>query len=254
MNKNKAVILLFFIAFLFLCGCGDKINKEVTKEEKVTEKQQTENAETKENTEAIIRNKVNNLISETNSKSNSIKRYYANEVNYYKGGKMSIDKIMKDKINFFNKWDNIEMSIENINISKESETIYFCTFDKYFKSENYNSQKSYNGKVRSKLVFQKINNEWLVVEEKDEKVYYTDKKEEEKKEQEKYTLSFEDENKAYKRCNGSNDYKLGHIAGELAKDYEEYSSESSIINSARSLGLDAECYLLGYKRGYAGVK
>jgi len=136
----------------------------------------SENKQTKINAESKIRSKLTELIKETNAKNSGIRKYYANEVYYYKGGKMHIDKIMKDKNNFFNKWEKIELSIDNVNITEESEYKYSCLYDKYFLAENFTFPKSYSGKVRSKLVFELINDDWLITEETDGNVYYSDKK------------------------------------------------------------------------------
>lgn len=154
-----------------------KLNE--TKKEKWEELKNNNSGENRQNDEQIagdlILNKLNSLIKETKQKKNEIRRFYADDVNYYKGGLISANKVMKDKISFFNRWDRIDLTIDNIKISRINNNKYVCYYDKNFLSESFSPYKSYSGKVKSYLIFEYIGGEWLITTENDEKIYYTNK-------------------------------------------------------------------------------
>jgi hypothetical protein len=166
---------------LFFLGCNKKENSEINKDnntqsqKNTTQLNEQKKASDNENVQEIIRNKLDSWITEINAKQYNLKKFYADNVLYYKNGNVSSDKIAKDKKKAFEKWTEIKMSVENVNISKENDTKYSCIYDKNFSMENHDPPKSYSGKVKSKLIFEKINNDWLITQESDEKVYSSDK-------------------------------------------------------------------------------
>jgi ketosteroid isomerase-like protein len=100
--------------------------------------------------------------------------YYADTVDYYNGGKVSLSKVRADKQKAYDMYDSINVSISNvvttIDDSGEKAT---SIFDKEWTFEN--DEKTNSGKVRQQLQFTKIGGEWRITSEKDLKVYYVNK-------------------------------------------------------------------------------
>jgi len=122
-----------------------------------------------------IKNIVQSLINEFNAKSTAIGRYYGSSVNYYAWGPTDKAKVINDKKAFYSRWDYLNMYIDNIQVQKESDNIFRCDYDKTLESSNYTNGKNLKLKVKSVLLFEKVKNEWLITEERDEKTYYLNK-------------------------------------------------------------------------------
>lgn len=178
-NKSKiiifsAIILATVLAFVLytIISKEDKIDVTTSK---VQDNKITENSnQFKNNEEEAIKDKLLNWLSANEQKNSSISNYYSSFVSYYTLGNVSVNKVVSDKNNFFNKWDKIVLTPENINISIENNGKYVCVFDKTFRTENLNG-KYYEGKVKSRIIFEKVNNEWLISNETDDKIYWTNK-------------------------------------------------------------------------------
>lgn len=120
-------------------------------------------------------NLINSWINDINNKDLDYNNYYADKVNYYKTGVVSLSKVIKDKTDFFNKWDKIELRSEQFDFFKISNDEFAVTFDKYFNVDNYSTNKTYNGKVKSRMVFKEVNGELRIISETDDYTYYTNK-------------------------------------------------------------------------------
>jgi len=122
-----------------------------------------------------IRSKLHDWIQALNSRSSNLGNFYSDYVIYYGWGSSSRSKLLTDKRNFFNTWSSFNLSIEEPSINKINEYKYECIYDKTINSSSVSSGKVYDAKVQSRLVFEKINNQWLITEESDPIVYYKNK-------------------------------------------------------------------------------
>lgn len=102
--------------------------------------------------------------------------HYADTVDYYKGGKVPASKIRGDKQKAYDKYENIEITLENIKVtpdpSGEKATV---VFDKTWDFNNDNTGDYNVGSVQQQVILAKQNGKWKIVAEKDLKVYYVDK-------------------------------------------------------------------------------
>ena len=99
---------------------------------------------------------------------------YASKIDYYTRRGVSRGFVRKDKSKAFSKYTSIKSKFTKINISiRENGTKAIAIFDKEWDFSN--SQKRTTGKVRSRLIFRKIGGKWLIVSERDLKVYYVKK-------------------------------------------------------------------------------
>ena len=124
---------------------------------------------------SLIKAQLKNWINAINNRNYDFINYYAPYVNYYSWRNASKDKVTGDKRDFFNNWDSFYLTISEPEIEKFSEDKYLCTYDKTINSSNQTNGKVYEAKVRSKLIFQRQQNNWLITDEDDETVYYKNK-------------------------------------------------------------------------------
>ncbi len=96
---------------------------------------------------------------------------YADTVDYYTAGKVSVAKVHADREKAFSDYDSIEINIDNLRVipdpTGEKAT---AIFDKEWKFEG--AEKISSGKVQQQLTLDKINGRWLISGEKDLKLYY----------------------------------------------------------------------------------
>ncbi len=150
---------------------------EIVKEEKNIKGEENSDKKEIEN-ENVSKNNLKNILNKwitSIKKKEDLHQFYSEFVNYYKGGIISVDKVMQDKKKFYKTYDRIELNPENISVENLGNNKYKLIYDKSFECNNYQKAMSYNGKVKSNLVFVKANDEYLITEELDEKVYYTSK-------------------------------------------------------------------------------
>ncbi|MGI8470540.1 MAG: hypothetical protein ACR2N3_19045 [Pyrinomonadaceae bacterium] len=99
---------------------------------------------------------------------------YADTVDYYRGGKVSVNKVRADKEKAYSDYDDIEINIDNVKIMPdETGGKAVVILDKEWNFQN--DVKSNSGKVQQQLTFGKIGGRWLITGEKDLKVYYANK-------------------------------------------------------------------------------
>lgn len=123
-----------------------------------------------------ISKKIYDVLKITESKSDNLKSYYSQTIDYYTWGLTPIGKLWIDKTLFFKKWDEIKLTMSNPIIQKTSSTSYRAFFDKEFETKNFSKNILYKGKVKSIMEFDLNNREWLIKTEKDESSYYTEKR------------------------------------------------------------------------------
>lgn len=97
--------------------------------------------------------------------------YYADTVDYYKGGRVGKGRVRTDKQAAFDAYDTIKFDISNVNITPDATgEKATAVFDKEWLFEN--SEKTNSGKVQQQLQFAKMDGKWKITSEKDLKVYY----------------------------------------------------------------------------------
>ncbi len=99
---------------------------------------------------------------------------YAPKLDYYNKRGASKRFVLKDKQKAFSAFTSIKSKLSDIGIStsKDGQTAT-AVFDKEWDFSG--PEKSTTGKVRSQLIFKKFDDEWLIVSERDLKVYYVNR-------------------------------------------------------------------------------
>lgn len=96
---------------------------------------------------------------------------YANTVDYYTGGKMSLARVRADKQRAFDAYNTINFNISNVKITPDATgEKAVAVFDKEWTFEG--DEKSSSGKVLQQLTLSKIGGRWLITGERDLKTYY----------------------------------------------------------------------------------
>ncbi len=99
---------------------------------------------------------------------------YALWVDYYNKRRASRTFVMKDKQKAFTNYTSIKSKFTDIKITPSGDgKTATAVFDKEWDFSG--PEKSTTGKVRTRLVFRKTGDKWLIVSEKDLKVYYVNK-------------------------------------------------------------------------------
>jgi len=121
-----------------------------------------------------VSGRINSWIDLTESRNiNEYMNLYAGTVDYYNKSNVSAAAIRNDKQRAFNSFDSIEMNISNLSVTPDATgERATAVFDKEWVFQG--EEKYSAGKVQSQLQLRKINNQWLIVGERDLKVYYTE--------------------------------------------------------------------------------
>jgi len=121
-----------------------------------------------------VSGRVNSWIDLTESRDiNEYMNLYAGTVDYYNKSSVSAATIRNDKQRAFESFDSIQMNISNLIVTPDATgERATAVFDKEWVFEG--EEKYSAGKVQSQLQLKKINNQWLIVGERDLKVYYTE--------------------------------------------------------------------------------
>lgn len=93
----------------------------------------------------------------------SLEPFYAPQVDYYTWHITNKNNVLKDKANFYSRWEKIEISVIDLKIKKKTGE-YYCNYVKQYKASNDQTGQISAGKIKSELVF---NNNLLIVKEKD---------------------------------------------------------------------------------------
>lgn len=126
----------------------------------------------KEKIKASVSERINNWKSDGESLDlESYMQNYAPTVDYYNKKGATRAQVQSDKEKAFNQFDSVSVKITNLTVkpddSGENAT---AVFDKEWQ---FDSEDKYSaGKVQQELKLKKVNNQWLIVSERDLKLYY----------------------------------------------------------------------------------
>ena len=96
---------------------------------------------------------------------------YADTIDYYNHAGASRSYVRSDKARAFDLYDTITVNLSNMSVSvDESGSTATATFDKEWEFEG---PRNSSGKVQSQLKLRNVNGKWLIVGERDLKVYFT---------------------------------------------------------------------------------
>ena len=97
--------------------------------------------------------------------------YYADTVDYYRGGRVGIAKVRADKERAFSQYDSINLKVDNLRVIPDpAGDRATAIFDKEWRFEG--ADKYSAGKVQQQLTLVKSGGKWLISGERDLKVYY----------------------------------------------------------------------------------
>lgn len=102
--------------------------------------------------------------------------HYANilEVYYGESGKDK-NHVLADRLRAYQRYDSIQMQVDNLNITPESTESAAVVFDKSWTMKN--DKKTSTGSVQQEVHVTKTNGRWLIDSEKDLKVYFINNRE-----------------------------------------------------------------------------
>ena len=180
-NKNKkniifissAALIVIIAVILIFVIIGEKDTEKSVNNPQLTEnKNLTKSDVTKTSVDETqtIRKLLYDWIDCQNRKDMVIEKYYADNINFYSTGNCTKAYVMGQKRKFFNDYDNVNLNVDNIVIQPGGADEYTCLYDKSYYCTSY-SGKINEGKVRSRLVFKKIDGEWKIIRESDDKIY-----------------------------------------------------------------------------------
>ena len=97
--------------------------------------------------------------------------FYGENVDYYNGGIVNVNKVRSDRQKAFEAYNNIEVELSNVNVTPDpTGDKATVVLDKSWHFEN--DEKISDGKVQQRLLMEKLNGRWYITGEKDLKVYY----------------------------------------------------------------------------------
>ena len=103
----------------------------------------------------------------------STMRFYADTVDYYRKPGSVKSFVRSDKQSYYDKFQTASVTISDLVIMPSVDgSSAEALFDKNW---TYNGNSTFSGKVRQQLRFRKIAGRWLIVGERDTKVYYINK-------------------------------------------------------------------------------
>jgi hypothetical protein len=102
--------------------------------------------------------------------------HYANtlEIYYGESGKDK-NHVLADRLRAYQKYDTIQMQVDNLKITPESTESATIVFDKSWTMKN--DRKTSTGSVQQEVHVSKTNGKWLIDSEKDLKVYFINNRE-----------------------------------------------------------------------------
>jgi len=101
---------------------------------------------------------------------NAVMQNYAGTIDYYKRGPTSAAVVRADKLRALSMYDSIQINVSNINVSTDAAGEHATAeFDKEWV---FQGAKTSRGKVRSQFRLAVAGGKWLIIAEKDLKVYY----------------------------------------------------------------------------------
>lgn len=115
----------------------------------------------------------NKWIEEIRNPKSDLSIYYSDYLNYYKIANCPKSRLIQEKKQFWAKYDKLSLEISNVVSHKIGTDSWQYDYDKLFTASNVGNDKKYSGKVKSIVIFQKVDKKWVITTEKDEKTYYT---------------------------------------------------------------------------------
>lgn len=208
-----SIITILLYAFVFK---GPSQTKQITQNLPEAKTQEVQNIETK----------LNGFISAIINKNQNLTDYYSESVNYYRKPDASKEFIQKDKNELYKKWDSIRITMSNLSIQLTEDSTYTALFDKEFEFVSKDNS-FYTGKVKAKLIFKKTSDDWKIINETDEAIYYTEKSKSLKEFVEEYR----------KEVQKSKEYYLEHTESPLISvvlGEEENNSATELYENIKS--------------------
>lgn len=95
---------------------------------------------------------------------------YASTLDYYTRSGVSRSSVRADKARAFSRYGSKRVNVSNMVVTSDGPSSATATFDKEW---TFSGEGSSSGKVRSQLKFEEIGGRWLIVSERDIRVYYT---------------------------------------------------------------------------------
>lgn len=100
--------------------------------------------------------------------------FYGDNVDYYNGGLVNVERVRTDRQKAFDNNNIVEVELSNVKITPDSSGEKVSViFDKSWRFEN--DEATSEGKVQQLLTMEKQNGRWRITGEKDLKVYYKNK-------------------------------------------------------------------------------
>jgi hypothetical protein len=104
-----------------------------------------------------------------------MKSYAATLENYYKESGIDRNHVRADRQRAFDRYESLDLQVDKLTITPESEDAAIVVFDKSWTFKN--PQKTSTGSVQQEMRLIKENGSWIIVGEKDEKVYFLNNRE-----------------------------------------------------------------------------
>ncbi|HSK74378.1 MAG TPA: hypothetical protein VK892_21945 [Pyrinomonadaceae bacterium] len=104
-----------------------------------------------------------------------MKSYAATLENYYKESGIDRNHVRADRQRAFDRYESLDLQVDKLTITPESENAAVAVFDKSWTFKN--PQKTSTGSVQQEMRLVKENGSWIIVGEKDEKVYFLNNRE-----------------------------------------------------------------------------
>lgn len=168
-----AIIILLLISVNNEAGNDNKeIKSTVNKTNNADDKNglsQGNNVSSSTDEKPAMKSLLYDWIDAQNRREYNLEKYYANTVYFYTKT-VSRNYVMSQKKSFFDTYQSVNLSIENLDIQKSDIDEYTCLFDKPYNATSY-SGKINEGKVRSRIIFKKFDSDWKIIRESDDKIY-----------------------------------------------------------------------------------
>jgi hypothetical protein len=188
-KSNKTLYTILGVALIALIGSGgfwwfskssNQANKSVLSEETSSIPKHAIIPISPEQ-DAQVKKELTNFMlnwARTNSEKNSDTHlaHYANtlEVYYGESGKDK-NHVLADRLRAYQRYDSIQMQVDNLKITPESTESASIIFDKSWTMRN--EKKTSTGSVQQEVHVTKTNGKWLIDAEKDLKVYFLNNRE-----------------------------------------------------------------------------
>lgn len=104
-----------------------------------------------------------------------MKSYAATLENYYRESGIDRNHVRADRQRAFDRYESLDLQIDKLTVTPESENSAVAVFDKSWTFKN--PQRTSTGAVQQEMLLIKENGNWIIMGEKDEKVYFLNNRE-----------------------------------------------------------------------------